>query len=382
MFHPLRTFLFAALIGFALLAAACGDDDDSEDPTAEATSEATQAEPTETATASPSATAAPTRVEIDPPADPPEDEGPYRVGVTVTQYLKTSVTTGVERTLEVVVWYPTDIVSAADDFLVGIRDAPGSVDAPFPLVIFSHGSGGNTLQSTFLTTHVASHGFVVASVSHPGNTTADCFPCGDQAALQDSYRNRPDDVAFARDQLINDSETKEGSVLLGLIDPEQVGIMGHSFGGYTTMAALVAGGFDAGASLAGAAEFGGTVLPLPGGSDSEIDVPVLLMGGTLDTTTPFTTAANLYERLTAAPAKVLVELPRAGHLAFSNYCLQIVPGCGPNDVDPGVAHNLINLYVTAFFRYYLKGDDGYAQYLLPGSEQDAEAVIVEEDGVQ
>jgi hypothetical protein len=45
------------------------------------------------------------------------------------------------------------------------RDLPPATDGgPFPLVLFSHGSVGYRLQSTFLTTHLASGGFVVASV--------------------------------------------------------------------------------------------------------------------------------------------------------------------------------------------------------------------------
>ena len=38
---------------------------------------------------------------------------------------------------------------------------------PYPLVLFSHGFAGYRLQSTFLTTHLASWGFVVAAVEHP-----------------------------------------------------------------------------------------------------------------------------------------------------------------------------------------------------------------------
>ena len=43
------------------------------------------------------------------------------------------------------------------------RDVAASAKGPFPLVLFSHGFAGIRLQSTFLTTHLAQWGFVVAS---------------------------------------------------------------------------------------------------------------------------------------------------------------------------------------------------------------------------
>ena len=39
-----------------------------------------------------------------------------------------------------------------------------------PLLVFSHGNSGYRQQSTFLTTHLASWGFVVAAPDHVGNT--------------------------------------------------------------------------------------------------------------------------------------------------------------------------------------------------------------------
>src|SRR5439155_87759 len=47
-----------------------------------------------------------------------------------------------------------------------VARAPG----PFPLVLFSHGNGGIRFQSLFLCAHLASHGYVVASPDHRGDT--------------------------------------------------------------------------------------------------------------------------------------------------------------------------------------------------------------------
>src|SRR3974377_1313386 len=55
-----------------------------------------------------------------------------------------------KRAFPVEVWYP---------------EATGGADA-LPLILFSHHSGGSRRASTFLTTHLASHGYVVAAMDH------------------------------------------------------------------------------------------------------------------------------------------------------------------------------------------------------------------------
>ena len=57
-----------------------------------------------------------------------------------------------------------------------MRDATPAPGGPFPGVVFSHGMAGHRRQSTFLCTHLASHGFVVASPDHVGNTLPEMLP--------------------------------------------------------------------------------------------------------------------------------------------------------------------------------------------------------------
>ena len=42
-----------------------------------------------------------------------------------------------------------------------------------PVVLFSHGFAGTRLQSKFICSHLASHGYVVAAPDHAGNTFLD-----------------------------------------------------------------------------------------------------------------------------------------------------------------------------------------------------------------
>ncbi len=64
------------------------------------------------------------------------------------------------------------------------QDAPVDAGAsPCPLVIFSHGLGGYLSQNSHLCEHLASHGYVVASLAHPGATSAVPYPSGEPAFM-------------------------------------------------------------------------------------------------------------------------------------------------------------------------------------------------------
>jgi predicted dienelactone hydrolase len=105
----------------------------------------------------------------------------------------------------------------------------------FPLVVFSHGFGGERRQSTFFTTHLASHGYVVASMDHVGNTTVDMLSgegaVGDSEMIGRFIQSRPLDASFVIDAMLGGQSGLD-------IDSERIGMTGHSFGGWTTLKAL------------------------------------------------------------------------------------------------------------------------------------------------
>jgi predicted dienelactone hydrolase len=109
----------------------------------------------------------------------PFTRGRFPVGVRTIQALDTAR----NRLFTCEVWYPAaaqhagqDIAPATQDFFtvppsgaprnqMAVRHAapqPGT----YPLIIFSHSSGGRRRQSTFLCTHLSSHGYVVAALDH------------------------------------------------------------------------------------------------------------------------------------------------------------------------------------------------------------------------
>jgi predicted dienelactone hydrolase len=284
--------------------------------------------------------------------------GPYPVGVTELTFERNSTTTGEPRTLKTIIWYPADKsvgVESEDRILHGVIDAKlTDENLPLPIIMFSHGSGGTPYQSTYYTRYLASHGFVVVAPSHPGNTLADCLPCTDVAALADSFRNRPDDMTFTLEALLARS-ANPGSLFYNALDASRVGISGHSFGGLDTL------------RLAGSdSRFSAALAMAPVGSPTDIEVPTMIMGGGLDTITPLEEQKGYFDSIgPSGPPHFLLVFPHGGHLSYIDVCIPEIAGCESDAIDQDRAHELINLYATAFFKTYLAGESGYERYLEP-----------------
>jgi len=115
-------------------------------------------------------------------AAPYANPGPYTVGVTTISVGSTQFEIWYPTTSEAVKdheadvydlreWLESDIVIDEKDAPVFItnayRDVPIASETSFPLVLYSHGLGSYRSQSTFLMTHLASWGLVVAAPDHP-----------------------------------------------------------------------------------------------------------------------------------------------------------------------------------------------------------------------
>lgn len=112
---------------------------------------------------------------------------------------------------------------------------------PFPIVIASHGAGGNRDGNFAQARHLATHGYMVVCIEHVGSNTKLVMSGGLRvgktvaAMTRNSQEvlNRPKDVRFAIDQVIR--WNREHDQLRGKFDRERVGMMGHSFGAFTTL---------------------------------------------------------------------------------------------------------------------------------------------------
>ncbi len=103
--------------------------------------------------------------------------------------------------------------------------APEEIKDPAPLVVFSHGSGGDWTNHEWLMRALVEAGFITAAVNHPGNTTMDNSGAG---VVQ--VWHRPQDLTKLLDHLLNDPFW--GS----RIDESLIGAAGFSSGGYTVIA--------------------------------------------------------------------------------------------------------------------------------------------------
>lgn len=101
----------------------------------------------------------------------------------------------------------------------------------FPLVIFSHGFSEIRTISDYLTTHLASFGYVVVSPDFP---LSNMYSPG--GPILADVVNQPGDVSFLINTLLEYDQTP-GNPFEAMIDRETIGAFGHSLGGLTTLLA-------------------------------------------------------------------------------------------------------------------------------------------------
>ncbi len=327
--------------------------------------------------------------------------GSFRVGFrseSVT-YTPSAVTDGdeplvlPERTLSVSVWYPaSSTVGDPATYTLGItrpniHTGAAPLDArELPVLVYSHGHQGFAEASFFLTEHFASHGFIVVAPNHTGNTFIDS-----PTRTVDSYLVRPLDVAAVLDWLYG---LPPSDPLAGRAS-DVVTLTGHSYGGFTALAAAggvwsidaavesCATGWDSpfcdGLDAAHIAAFrhglrdpridavvtmaAGDAFAFTPDGLAGLEVPTLLITGGRDAASRDAMSGDLlWTALPLGDRFARLSLPNAGHLTFTDTC-EVVgqisegDGCdGPPFVVPSEAHYAINTYATAFVRGHLYAD--------------------------
>ncbi|KAI0869116.1 platelet-activating factor acetylhydrolase [Hypoxylon argillaceum] len=132
---------------------------------------------------------------------------------------------------------------------------PSCINAPLarpdvPLVLFSHGFMGSRLLYAGFLQEFASYGFNVLAVDHPHDAIVVEYPDGRfvynslddsvPGAVEEALGVRVQDVMFALDSMNNEKITSQIPDLSSRqLQTSHVGIMGHSFGGSTTLQATV-----------------------------------------------------------------------------------------------------------------------------------------------
>ena len=152
------------------------------------------------------------------PAHRPNDKQPATITYTAPNKFDEEITPGKE------------ITSIGTVFANGRPDRTGG---PHPLVVFSHGYALSPIVYSALVEHYASRGYIVLAPEH--NETFDGSLTGFWKALID----RPVDIQRTIDEAERLNEP--GAPLAGLIDMDNVAVVGHSYGGYTALAVGVHG---------------------------------------------------------------------------------------------------------------------------------------------
>lgn len=344
----------------------------------------------------------------------PEQLGAYPVGVTSMQlddHGRVDPETGGPRQLLTEIWYPAidsardmpvnkysefilrgvgeGFVEAAEAGLasyreglsiteldrtfenIAVRDAGVRV-GEWPLLLFSHGSGGTRVGYVYLVEHLASHGFIVMSADHTGNARFTFLDGkvvvrgGERAS--NSATDRPNDISFLLDSMIKMNAGGD-SRFAGRVNMEQVAVSGMSFGGSTSINVL---NQDTRVKAG--------VLLAPGGPVQERQhpsTPIMMMIGSEDATIGERgNAANrLYYENSEGP-RYLVEIKDAGHMSFTSvnqYNPTYGNGFGSGEritngepltyLDADESHTIINAYALSFLNTYVRGMENYGGFL-------------------
>ncbi|MEG4046454.1 alpha/beta hydrolase [Microcoleus sp. Pol17_C1] len=105
-----------------------------------------------------------------------------------------------------------------------------------PTIVFSHGLGSVRTDLRYLAEHLASHGYVVAALEHPGSneTNTNAAMAGKCPLLApQEFLDRPKDISFVLDELTKLNQTDDNLQGKIAIDPSV--IIGYSFGGATAL---------------------------------------------------------------------------------------------------------------------------------------------------
>jgi predicted dienelactone hydrolase len=345
-------------------------------------------------------------------APDPAEVGPYPVGVRTTTLVDDFRLDedGQPRTLPLEIWYPAkerardgegETIRLYDELppdlqadlqpedlgalpTIAVRDAPARADGDrYPLVVFSHGKGGIRNQSNFYTTHLASHGYVVVAPDHVGDTVVELLrEVKSTGAIQadstlEAIVFRPEDVIAIFD-LIADVADDD---IAAIIDEENVGVTGHSFGALTSF--LVASRDFRVDAVVAQAPTSQEVIDLQSQTPTaQLTTPSLIQSATLDDTLPEeTNAIPLYNTLPGH--KGLLSLSRAGHFTYSDLCILDVEaisdavdldvsnvlddGCGQDALPTELAFPVINATAIGFFNAQLRGSVPSTTYLKQGT---------------
>ncbi len=223
----------------------------------------------------------------------------------------------------------------------------------YPVVLFSPGFASCGRQSVALTEGLSHAGYLVLA---PDHRDAACGPSREGRHFEKlssvwsqkpflrpeswsdaTYRDRRDDL-----EAILDAVLKQKSFQGIRVDPNRVGLAGHSLGGYTVLGLAGAWPSWKDARVKAVLALSPYCTPyIRKGTLGGLGVPVMYQGGTLDIgVTPFVRRRGGAYDQTSSP-KYYIEFGGASHLAWTNLSKSYQP--------------VFLDYALAFFDRYLRG---------------------------
>lgn len=267
--------------------------------------------------------------------------------------------------LKTAIWYPTTDSESPFTYEPGLAGSVAKngaiANCSTPLVLFSHGYWGCGLQSVFFTEQLARQGYVVAAPDHQDAAVCSVdgtgsFNFGDTADLfldpsgwtDTTYSGRRDDI----ETLINYLLASPG--FGPAIEASEIGMSGHSLGGYTALGVVGAWPSWKDSRIGPALAFSPYLLPFLENSTLDgMKVPVMYQGGQLDILTPTLIGKTGAYAESAAP-KYFEELFLATHVSWTNlvcFGFSTISSCLKGEPMAAAIDN----YGIDFFNRYLKG---------------------------
>lgn len=271
-----------------------------------------------------------------------------------------------------------------------------------PVIVISHGMAGDRTTFAYLAQYLASHGFAVAVVEHPGISSQrfQRYFAG-LASPPESMEsiNQPLDVKYVLDELQRRSQSD--LVLQNRLNLQQVGVIGHSHGGYAALSLAGATiNFELlrrncerdnflNMSLLVQCKTAGlppinyplrdervkaiiAVNPLSSSifgerGLSQIQVPVMLVAGSKDVVTPAVPEQIRPFTWLTTPVRYLVLIENGTHFSVlpeSTSSSRVIPVpaemVGP---DPAIARSYLSTLSVAFLQRHLANRPDYRSYL-------------------
>lgn len=265
------------------------------------------------------------------------------------------------------IWYPTSsrettyAYSADTSTSLALNGTPATCGR-FPLIVFSHGITGCGTQSVFLTEQLARRGYIVAAPDHKDalcsvdgtgvlqfSSTGESFLEPDKWT-DSTYLDRATDVRNVLNFLLSNN-----AQFSNRIDPERIGAMGHSLGGYTVLAMAGAWPRWKDPRIKAVLAISPYTLPFQVLNRLRtVDVPVMYQGAQLDLgVTPFVRGETGAYGLSNLP-KYYMELKGGTHFEWTNFICIGRPTIAECLAKSSNGQQIVE-YGASFFDRYLKG---------------------------